>query len=82
MIPKRKENVIGWVAMTGCNRAGVDMYGGKGCKTVPTIQYNQGNTMVQATMTLNIPRRQICRRSCTCTPLPAATTRACSSSPA
>jgi len=53
--PKHKDVAIGWVGMTGCNRAGVEMYGGKGCKTVPAVQYAQGNNMVQAMMTLNIP---------------------------
>jgi hypothetical protein len=53
--PKHHDNQIGWVAMTGINRAAMEMFAGKNAKVVPTISYEQGNSMVQATIQLDIP---------------------------
>jgi len=53
--PKKKDNNLAWVALTGAqNRTVVEMYGGKGAKTVPTIQYNQGNSQMNAVMSPTI----------------------------
>ncbi len=52
--PHRKENQIGWVAMTGANRAAVEIYAGKGAKLVPAINCDQGNTVVQTTYQLEV----------------------------
>jgi hypothetical protein len=53
--PKHHDNQIGWVAMTGVNRAAMEMFAGKNAKVVPSISYEQGNSMVQATLQLDIP---------------------------
>ena len=54
--PKKKDNNLAWVALTGAqNRTVVEMYGGKGAKTMPTIQYNQGNSQMNALMSPTIP---------------------------
>jgi len=53
--PKKKDNNLAWVALTGAqNRTVVEMYGGKGAKTIPTIQYNQGNNQMNALMSPSI----------------------------
>jgi hypothetical protein len=54
--PKKAENAIGWVAMTGANRAAVEMYAGKGAKVIPSVGGgNQGNNISQSNYALNIP---------------------------
>jgi hypothetical protein len=53
--PQHADSQIGWVGMTGLNRAAVEMYAGKGSKVVPTLNYEQGNSVVQANIQLNIP---------------------------
>ncbi|MDP9173687.1 MAG: hypothetical protein M3O30_07455 [Planctomycetota bacterium] len=52
--PKHPENQIGWVGMTGVNRAAVEMYAGKAAKLLPTIAYQQGANQVQTNYALNI----------------------------
>jgi hypothetical protein len=52
--PRHKESQIGWVAMTGANRAAVEIFAGKGAKLVPTINYDQGNTVVQTSYQVDI----------------------------
>ncbi len=53
--PKKKDMNIAWVALTGAQgRTVVEMYGGKGAKTMPTIQYNQGNNQMNAVMSPTI----------------------------
>jgi hypothetical protein len=53
--PKRKENHLAWVAQTSGNRTVVELYAGKGTKQPFTIAYQQGNSQVNATMSLTIP---------------------------
>ncbi|HEV8291077.1 MAG TPA: hypothetical protein VGP94_04115, partial [Tepidisphaeraceae bacterium] len=54
--PKKKDMNLAWVALThGQGRTVVEMFGGKGAKTMPTIQYNQGNSQVNALMSPTIP---------------------------
>jgi hypothetical protein len=53
--PKHNENQIGWVAMTGINRAAVEMYAGKGSKLVPNVGYQPNNNQVQVNYSLPIP---------------------------
>jgi hypothetical protein len=53
--PKHASNQIGWLALTGSNRAATEMFAGKGSKVTPTINYQQGNNMMQAIYQLDIP---------------------------
>lgn len=53
--PKRKNNHIAWIAQTSGNRTVVEMYSGKGAKQAFTLNYQQGNSQVQANMPLTIP---------------------------
>jgi hypothetical protein len=54
--PKKKDQNIAWVCqVAGPGRAAIDVYGGKGCKDVPTITYPQGNNFVQATISETVP---------------------------
>ena len=53
--PKKQDNQIGWVAMTGINRAAVLMYAGKGAKLTPSLGGGQnGNNISQANFALTI----------------------------
>src|SRR5436853_3166371 len=54
--PKKKDQNLAWVALThGQGKTVVEMYGGKGAKSMPTIQYNQGNSQMNALMSPTIP---------------------------
>ncbi|MGD1275798.1 MAG: hypothetical protein ABR964_01080 [Tepidisphaeraceae bacterium] len=53
--PKHKDSQIGWVALTGINRAALEMFAGKGAKLSPTINYEPGNSMVQANYAVEVP---------------------------
>lgn len=53
--PAGKQRPIGWAAMTPAGRAAVELFAGKSAKTVPTINYQPGNSFVQASMTLTVP---------------------------
>ncbi|HEX8322306.1 MAG TPA: hypothetical protein VF595_00210 [Tepidisphaeraceae bacterium] len=53
--PKRKEGQIGWAANTGAERAAMSLFGGKGSKTVPAVQFQPNSNSVTATLTLKIP---------------------------
>lgn len=58
--PRKKEQNLGWVGETGANQAIVEMYGGKGAKLVPHVNWVQGNNQIQATIGLNLaPGKQI-----------------------
>ncbi|HEX2971546.1 MAG TPA: hypothetical protein VHP11_04400 [Tepidisphaeraceae bacterium] len=47
--PKRVEQNLAWIGTTHANgRVVCEMYGGKGAKVVPTINYQQGSNSVQA----------------------------------
>ena len=46
--PKKKDAQIAWAAQTHANgRCVVEMYAGKNAKSVPNVQYQQGNSNVQ-----------------------------------
>jgi hypothetical protein len=54
--PKKKDQMIAWVAQTHANGQCVaEVYAGKGAKVVPTIQHQQGNNQVSAVMAPKIP---------------------------
>jgi hypothetical protein len=54
--PKKKNQNIAWVAQTSANnQCCLEMFGGKGAKWVPTIQYNQGNSQVNYIAQTTIP---------------------------
>lgn len=54
--PKKKDAQIGWAAQTHANgRCVVEMYAGKNAKSVPNVQYQQGNSNVQAMFSPPIP---------------------------
>ncbi len=53
--PKKRDQQIGWVGQTGNGRCVMEMYSGKGSKLAPTVNYQQGNNMVDAQMQLVIP---------------------------
>jgi hypothetical protein len=57
MVPdrKKKDQNIAWVAqVAGINKAGIDLYAGKGAKVIPTLSSPQINS-IQAMLTLTIP---------------------------
>ncbi len=54
--PKRREQNLAWVAATHANgRVVVEMFGGKGAKTIPTINYVANNNNVQASLSYAVP---------------------------
>jgi hypothetical protein len=54
--PKKKGQNLAWVAQSqSINRTAVEMFGGKGAKWVPTIQYNPGNSQVTFQANTTIP---------------------------
>lgn len=53
--PKKKDDNIGWVGLTGANQSVVEMFAGKGAKLTPQINWPQGNSYVQATYSVPIP---------------------------
>jgi hypothetical protein len=53
--PKKKDQNMGWVGMTGANQSIVEMFAGKGSKLAPQINWPQGNSFVQGTMAIPIP---------------------------
>jgi hypothetical protein len=53
--PKKKDQNMAWVAQTGAGPSVVEMFSGKGAKQAPTINWQNGNSVVQANMTLNVP---------------------------
>ena len=58
MVPdrKKKDQNLAWVAqVAGINKAGVDLYAGKGAKLAPILSSPPGNNMVQAMLNVTIP---------------------------
>jgi len=54
--PKKKDQNTAWVAQTSANnKAVVEMFNGVGAKTPFNINYQQGNSQVQGTMSVNLP---------------------------
>jgi hypothetical protein len=53
--PKKKEQQVAWVAQTSGNKTVVELYNGRGSKQPFSINYQQGNSQVQATISLKIP---------------------------
>lgn len=55
--PKKKDNTLGWAANTGAERAAMSLFGGRGAKVVPTVQYRANNNSVSATLALKVPAK-------------------------
>jgi hypothetical protein len=53
--PKKKDQSMGWTALTQAGRSVVEIYAGKGAKMAPTINYQQGNNVVQAVYPITVP---------------------------
>lgn len=54
--PRKQENALAWIAQThGNGRTAVEMFNGKGAKTVMSVQYAPGNNGVQAMIAPSIP---------------------------
>src|SRR5206468_585337 len=53
--PRKKEQNIGWAAQTGGGKSAFEMYSGKGTKNPFTINYQQGNNSIQASLSVSIP---------------------------
>ena len=53
--PKKKDQNIAWVAQTGGGRAVMELWAGKGSKVAPNVQWQPGNSHIQATFQVNIP---------------------------
>lgn len=53
--PKKKDQNMAWVAQTGANRAVMELWAGKGSKIGPNVQWQQGNSYIQASFQLNVP---------------------------
>lgn len=53
--PKRKDQNVAWVGQTGANVAAVEVFAGKGAKVAPTINWQPGNNVVQATLSVAVP---------------------------
>lgn len=55
--PKQKGQNLAWVAQVpiGVPQTLMEVFGGKGAKTLPSINYPQGNNYVQATLQTKIP---------------------------
>jgi hypothetical protein len=52
--PKRKDQQLAWVAQTGAGPSVIEVFGGKGAKSVPAISAPQGNSFVQGTMPVTL----------------------------
>lgn len=53
--PKRKGQAFAWAGQTGNNQGAGFMFAGKGAKVAPTLNHQQGNNVVQATMQVKVP---------------------------
>jgi hypothetical protein len=53
--PKRKGQDIAWVAQTQGGRAVAEVYGGRGTKLAPTVNWQQGQNQVYARYSVAIP---------------------------
>ena len=53
--PRKNGQNIAWVGQTGSNKCALEVYAGKGTRTPPNIVYQQGNSNVQATLSVTVP---------------------------
>lgn len=53
--PRKPDNAIGWVAPTGAGVSVAEVWAGKGSKVTPDVNWQQGNSFVQAVYKLTIP---------------------------
>ncbi len=53
--PRRKGQNLAWVAQTHNNRTVVEVFSGKGTKVAPTINWQQGNNSVSASLQTSVP---------------------------
>jgi hypothetical protein len=53
--PRKNTQAIAWVGQTGANKCALEIYAGKGTHVAPTVNYQQGNSTVQAVFPLTIP---------------------------
>ena len=53
--PKNAERALGWVGQTGANRCAVEIFGGKGGKLIPTVNWPQGSNVVQGNLQVTLP---------------------------
>jgi hypothetical protein len=53
--PKKKDRDIAWVAQLQAGRALMEVYGGRGAKSVPEITFMQDNNMIRAAQQVTIP---------------------------
>lgn len=53
--PRRKDQNIAWVGQTGAGPSVVEVFAGSGSKTSATINWQQGNSNVQAAINLDVP---------------------------
>jgi hypothetical protein len=53
--PRKNTQAIAWVGQTGANKCALEIYAGKGTRVAPTVNYQQGNSNVQAVFPLTIP---------------------------
>lgn len=53
--PRHKEQNIAWVGQTGAGPSVVEVYCGTGSKLAPTINWQQGNSNVQAMANVDLP---------------------------
>lgn len=54
--PKKKGQEMAWVAQTGAGASVVEVFAGRNAKVAPSINSPQGNSFVQATFQLTVPR--------------------------
>jgi hypothetical protein len=53
--PRKNGQNIAWVGQTSAGKCALEVYAGKGTKTPPNIAYQQGNSQVQATLSVTVP---------------------------
>ncbi len=53
--PKQPGSSLAWIAQTGGGASVLELWAGPGTKVAPQVNWQQGNSFVQATYTLSIP---------------------------
>src|SRR5438105_5057050 len=53
--PKNPERALGWVGQTGANRCIVEVFGAKGGKMIPAVNWPQGSNVIQGTLQVTVP---------------------------
>ncbi|MFI5107063.1 MAG: hypothetical protein ACHP79_19230, partial [Terriglobales bacterium] len=53
--PGGKQRQLGWAAATQAGRSAVELFAGRGGKTIPQLNYQQGSNFIQAQMQVTIP---------------------------